>query len=120
MSCRARESGWRGGDVDDWDGKSAQPGNRTRCENRRKYENVFAAVGVHPHDAKLFDDAAEAHLIALAESEKVIAWGEIGLDFYYDHSPREVQFDVFRSKSELREIWICRLSFTRAMQTTKR
>jgi TatD DNase family protein len=63
-----------------------------------KYENVFAAVGVHPHDAKLFDDAAEAHLIALAESEKVIAWGEIGLDFYYDHSPREVQFDVFRKQ----------------------
>jgi TatD DNase family protein len=51
-----------------------------------------------PHDAKLFDDAAEAHLIALAESEKVIAWGEIGLDFYYDHSPREVQFDVFRKQ----------------------
>ena len=63
-----------------------------------KYENVFAAVGVHPHDAKLFDDAAEAHLIELARSEKVIAWGEIGLDFYYDNSPRDVQFDVFRKQ----------------------
>ncbi len=61
-----------------------------------KYENVFAAIGVHPHDAKLFDGAAEKHLRELATSEKVIAWGEIGLDFYYDHSPREVQFDVFR------------------------
>jgi TatD DNase family protein len=61
-----------------------------------KYENVFAAIGVHPHDAKLFDDAAETHLRELARSEKVIAWGEIGLDFYYDHSPRDVQFDVFR------------------------
>ncbi len=61
------------------------------------YENVFAAVGVHPHDAKLYDDAAENNLIDLINSsEKVIAWGEIGLDFYYDHSPREVQFDVFR------------------------
>ncbi len=65
-----------------------------RCAE--KYENVFAAVGVHPHDAKLYTDAAEKRLIELAKHEKVIAWGEIGLDFYYDHSPREVQFDVFR------------------------
>jgi TatD DNase family protein len=61
-----------------------------------KYENVFASVGVHPHDAKLYDDAAEAQLIELSKSEKVVAWGEIGLDYYYDHSPREVQRDVFR------------------------
>ena len=62
-----------------------------------KYENVYAAVGVHPHDAKLYDDAAENHLIELTRSsEKVIAWGEIGLDFFYDHSPREVQTQVFR------------------------
>ena len=62
-----------------------------------KYENVFASVGVHPHDAKLYDDKAENHLIDLVNSsDKVIAWGEIGLDFYYDHSPRDVQIDVFR------------------------
>ena len=61
------------------------------------YEDVYASVGVHPHDAKLYDDLAEAHLIELVKSSnKVIAWGEIGLDFYYDHSPRDVQFDVFR------------------------
>lgn len=61
-----------------------------------RYENVFASVGIHPHDAKLYDDKAEAHLIELAKSEKVIAWGEIGLDYYYDHSPRDVQVEVFR------------------------
>ena len=61
-----------------------------------KYENVFASVGVHPHDAKLYDDKAETHLIELTKSEKVIAWGEIGLDYYYDHSPRDVQQEVFR------------------------
>jgi len=61
-----------------------------------KYANVYASVGVHPHDAKLYDDAAEEHLIDLAESDRVIAWGEIGLDYYYDHSPREVQVEVFR------------------------
>jgi len=62
-----------------------------------RYENVYASVGVHPHDAKLYDDAAEEHLIELVRSsEKVIAWGEIGLDYYYDHSPRDVQREVFR------------------------
>lgn len=62
-----------------------------------KYDNVFATVGVHPHDAKLYDDKAEDHLIELVRSsKKVIAWGEIGLDFYYDHSPRDVQREVFR------------------------
>lgn len=62
-----------------------------------QYENVFASVGIHPHDAKLYDEKAENHLIELAESsEKVIAWGEIGLDFYYDHSPRNVQTEVFK------------------------
>src|SRR4030095_6666971 len=62
-----------------------------------KYENVFASVGVHPHDAKLYDDVAEAYLVELTHSsKKVIAWGKIGLDFYYDHSPRDVQRGVFR------------------------
>jgi TatD DNase family protein len=61
------------------------------------YENIFAAIGVHPHDAKTFDDEAERRLIALAKSSrKVIAWGEIGLDYYYEHSPREIQREVFR------------------------
>lgn len=64
-----------------------------------RYENVFASVGVHPHDAKLYDDKAEETLINLVKSsEKVIAWGEIGLDFYYDHSPRDVQTEVFKQQ----------------------
>jgi TatD DNase family protein len=61
------------------------------------YHDVYAAVGVHPHDAKLYDNEAEGHLFDLVKSsKKVIAWGEIGLDFYYDHSPRDVQMEVFR------------------------
>lgn len=69
-----------------------------------RYDNVFVSVGVHPHDAKLYDDVAEAHLIDLVKtSTKVIAWGEIGLDYYYDHSPRDVQREVFR-----RQIWTAR------------
>jgi TatD DNase family protein len=68
------------------------------------YANVFTAIGVHPHDAKEYDDAAEEHLIDLAtRSKKVIAWGEIGLDYYYDHSPRPVQKEVFRRQIRIAE-----------------
>ena len=66
-------------------------------ELAEKQEGVYAAVGVHPHDAKLFDHEAERRLIDIAsQSRKVIAWGEIGLDYHYDHSPRDVQREVFR------------------------
>lgn len=72
---------------------------RRAVDVAERYENVFAAVGVHPHDAKLYDEKAERHLIDLiASTDKIIAWGEIGLDFYYDHSPRDVQEKVFRKQ----------------------
>lgn len=62
-----------------------------------RQEGIYAAVGVHPHDAKLFDDAAEQHLLDLVrQSKRVIAWGEIGLDYHYDHSPQDVQREMFR------------------------
>jgi len=67
-----------------------------------RYENVFASVGVHPHDAKLYDERAEKHLIDLVKSsDKIVAWGEIGLDFYYDHSPRDIQIDVFTKQIKI-------------------
>ena len=72
---------------------------RRAVEVAEKYDNVFAAVGVHPHDAKLYDDRAEENLTDwIHRSRKVIAWGEIGLDYYYHHSPRDVQRDVFRQQ----------------------
>lgn len=66
-----------------------------------KYENVWAAVGVHPHDAKLYDERAEALLLALMSHPRVIAWGEIGLDYHYEHSPRDAQREVFRRQLRL-------------------
>ncbi|HEY6232352.1 MAG TPA: TatD family hydrolase [Pyrinomonadaceae bacterium] len=64
--------------------------------------DVCAAVGVHPHDARLFDDDAEKLITKLAtESARVIAWGEIGLDFHYDNSPRDVQLTVFSRQLRL-------------------
>ncbi len=61
------------------------------------HDFIYAAVGIHPHDAFEYDENVEMRLITLArKNPKVIAWGEIGLDFYYDHSPRDVQEKVFR------------------------
>ncbi len=66
-------------------------------ELSEKHESIYCAIGVHPHDAKMFDDAAEARLTELAkQGSRLVAWGEIGLDYHYDHSPRDVQRDVFR------------------------
>ncbi len=67
-----------------------------------KYEGVYAAVGVHPHDAKLFDEEAERRIVRLIEeSLRVVAWGEIGLDYHYDHSPRETQREVLTRQLRL-------------------
>jgi TatD DNase family protein len=64
-----------------------------------KYAGVYAAIGVHPHDARLFDAEATRRIQELAErSSRVIAWGEIGLDYHYDNSPRDVQREVFRQQ----------------------
>jgi len=58
--------------------------------------DVWATVGVHPHDATTHDPELETELCRLARGERVVAIGEIGLDFHYDHSPRENQAQVFR------------------------
>src|SRR5829696_9629858 len=73
----------------------------------RKHQNIFTAIGVHPHDARLYDDQAEEKIKTLVQSERVIAWGEIGLDFHYDNSPRDVQVEVF--KRQLRAARECNL-----------
>ncbi len=61
-----------------------------------KHENIYTAIGTHPHDARLYDDQAEEKIKTLTHSNHVIAWGEIGLDFHYDNSPRDVQIEVFK------------------------
>jgi TatD DNase family protein len=61
-----------------------------------QHDDVVAAVGVHPHEASKLSDATYDEIAALAADARVAAVGEIGLDYYYDHSPRDVQRDVFR------------------------
>ena len=73
----------------------------------RKHDNILTAIGVHPHDARLYDDEAEEKIKTLIRSERVLAWGEIGLDFHYDNSPRGVQVEVF--KRQLRAARECDL-----------
>jgi TatD DNase family protein len=75
-------------------------------ELAEKHADVYTALGTHPHDARLFDEEAEQLTIKLIrESSRVIAWGEIGLDFNYDNSPRDVQLNVFQRQLQLaREI----------------
>jgi len=60
-----------------------------------QHEFIYATIGIHPHEAKLATDADFEEMVQLAKRPKVIAWGEIGLDYFYDHSPREVQQQVF-------------------------
>jgi TatD DNase family protein len=66
-----------------------------------EYPFIYAAVGLHPHEASLYDEALERKLVAMSGHEKVIGWGEIGLDYHYDHSPRDAQRRAFRRQLRL-------------------
>ena len=66
-----------------------------------EHEGVYATVGIHPHEAALAKQADFDELDRLAHDPKVIAWGEIGLDYFYDHSPRDVQQRVFVQQMEM-------------------
>ncbi len=66
-----------------------------------KYEKIFATVGMHPHTAKDFDAEFVETMRRLAQHPKVVAVGEIGLDYYYDLSDRSVQKDVFAQQIEI-------------------
>ena len=69
----------------------------------RLYKPVYAAVGIHPHEVKEIDAGTYDALRVLARQEKVVAIGEIGLDFFYDLSPREVQLRRFQEQLDLAE-----------------
>jgi TatD DNase family protein len=61
-----------------------------------QHDWIYATVGVHPHDAAVATEEHFAQLDVLGRHPRVIAWGEMGLDYYYDHSPRDAQQRVFR------------------------
>ncbi|MFM8456425.1 MAG: TatD family hydrolase [Ignavibacteria bacterium] len=60
------------------------------------HEHIYCGMGVHPHNAHEYSQEVEDRIISLLSLPKVIAVGEIGLDYYYDFAPKEMQKDVFR------------------------
>jgi TatD DNase family protein len=85
--------------VPGWDLRSS----REAVVISEKFGNVYAACGVHPHDAKFYNNSVEKEIIKLARSKKVVSIGEIGLDYYRDLSPRNVQKEVFKRQLRVAE-----------------
>lgn len=75
--------------------------SRKVVEIAERFEACYAVVGVHPHDAKDVDEACLRELDKLGRHEKVVAVGEIGLDFYRNLSPKEAQTRAFEQLLEL-------------------
>lgn len=73
--------------------------SRRAVEFAARHEGVWASLGAHPHDAK--DGYSEVARLAAKRHEQVVAIGEIGLDYYYTHSPREVQIAAFEAQLQL-------------------
>ena len=65
------------------------------------HPNVYATVGVHPHEVKRIENGSYDEFLQLARHPKVVAYGDIGLDYHYDHSPREIQRQHFREQVHL-------------------
>ena len=72
-----------------------------KYDAKPEYPRIWASVGIHPHEANLANEAADSQMLQWSRHPKVIAWGEIGLDYFYDHSPREIQKTVFARQMEL-------------------
>ena len=79
--------------AEEFDAGGPEPGTRS--------PRIFATVGVHPHEARLVEERHYDLITSLARNPRVVAIGEIGLDYHYDHSPRETQSAVFLRQCEL-------------------
>ncbi|RPI53224.1 MAG: TatD family deoxyribonuclease, partial [Deltaproteobacteria bacterium] len=75
--------------------------SKKSLELAEQFPQVYAAVGIHPHDAKGASDEVIKELLELAGISNVVAWGEIGLDFVKEYSPREIQRKVFRQQIQM-------------------
>ncbi len=64
---------------------------------------VFCTLGIHPHEGKVYEDSVEQYLLEKLSHPRVVAVGEIGLDYYYDNSPKKDQIEAFRRQMDLAE-----------------
>ena len=72
-----------------------------KYDGKPEFPRIWASVGIHPHEATLANESADVQLLEWAQHPRIIAWGEIGLDYFYDHSPRDLQKSVFTQQMEL-------------------
>ena len=97
--ARAREAGVRAMvAIGNGDGP---PNLDAGIQLAERHAFMYTTIGIHPHEARLASDHAYAEMERLARHPKVIAWGEVGLDYFYDHSPRDLQKQVFSPQMEL-------------------
>lgn len=78
-----------------------EPSSLQAVKLSNMHQIFYASVGMHPHDAKLYDNAFQKKLYEWLRLSKVVALGEIGLDYYYDHSPRDIQKEVFLKQIQI-------------------
>lgn len=84
--------------------------SRKALELSEKYDFIYAVVGVHPHDSSKLTDDGISELENLLSHKKAVALGEIGLDYYYDNSERDVQKHWFTAQTELAKSLNCPIS----------
>jgi len=91
----------------------------------KKYKNLYSSVGIHPHEAKSWTSVSKDTIIKYTKEEKVIAIGETGLDFFYNHSPHDIQINVFQEQIKIAKetllplIIHCRDAFKEAIEILK-
>jgi TatD DNase family protein len=72
-----------------------------KYNGKLEYPQIYASIGIHPHEASLANEDAYASLADWAQHPHIVAWGEIGLDYFYDHSPLDLQKTIFLRQMEL-------------------
>ncbi|HUK88901.1 MAG TPA: TatD family hydrolase [Blastocatellia bacterium] len=87
--------------VDVGDGDVRNDSHSAAFRLADEYDFIYTTVGVHPHEASLLDDDLFSRLTDMSTHKKVIAVGEIGLDYHYDNSPRDIQREAFRRQVRL-------------------
>lgn len=81
---------------------SVDPSNQnTALALAKQFENVFCTQGVHPHEAKLWDEEVKQKIVKNIKEKEVVGIGEIGLDYHYDQSPRDIQRQSFEEQLQI-------------------